>query len=257
MKHSIYSNYLAEGRHSTVSSKNLSQVGSNGFPAVSQPFFHQAYGAPTYFEKRLAWWLFDLNRIEQDRMVQKPIPLLNPSNKISQVKLKIMKPLTIAGSAFTLWKASYLRKVSKIVILIGLFVQMANADEALAQTSDDVKAIVKLCIDHQPLESFFPKDAFGKSKQLVVQLHGIDMEGIALSKFDKPVLFLDKKAMGSHLPEAFFLFHNIRMEGDNAWVDFLYDYVPSSMESGKVLVELQLRRDTGNWEIFNSKMEER
>jgi hypothetical protein len=125
---------------------------------------------------------------------------------------------------------------------------------AQAQSPSDQTLVLQHCLDLQQLQSYYPKDAFGNIRQLVILEHGVAFSrDLNVSKNGLAPAFLEKKDMVGGQADAYFLFNQVSIGEQKAHVVFAYYFAANSLVS----VTLEMVRAGGAWSVINSKIEER
>ncbi len=139
----------------------------------------------------------------------------------------------------------------KKVILLCL---LAGWLPALAQSPDDQSLILQQCFDLPQLQGYFPKDAAGNIRQLVILDHGVVLnQPLQATKNGISPVVLSKQGIAGGQADAYFLFNDLSVRQDKAHVAFAYYYSPGELVS----VTIELSRLVTGWTIQNAKLLER
>lgn len=142
------------------------------------------------------------------------------------------------------------------VLLLLLFISVAASGHLQGQSPDDMAKVLQECIDLKELTPYYPLNADGNYKQLVVMQHGVSFpSGIDVLFAEQPLLLRSKQeVMNGNNP--YFLFWDFSISANNADVAFSYHLNPAAPDE-VVGVDLNLEKSGTEWQIINSKIERR
>lgn len=118
-------------------------------------------------------------------------------------------------------------------------------------TADDA-AVLQRCVDLAELQEFYPKNADGSYRRLVIMQHAVSFpETIAVSHNGQNLLF---KAKGDAISgESYFYFHSFDVLDSTAKVEFTFYYDQNGTVPKMQVVTLQLQKSANGWNITNKK----
>lgn len=122
----------------------------------------------------------------------------------------------------------------------------------------DSVAVFHQCLNLAGLQAFLDKNANGSYKQLNVLIHSIPFpqdgsvmhNGTAVRQVAKGDVKSDKTI-------SYFYFHEFKIDGSSAYVDYIYNYDQSSANPKLQVIHLDLKKTGSDWSIINTKMEAR
>jgi hypothetical protein len=123
--------------------------------------------------------------------------------------------------------------------------------------SNDSTEVLKKCIELPQLQQYYPKQTNGNSYALKIMQHGVSFSPSTNISYDgQSVLFLSKGQIKENNEDAYFYFHEFVITGEDARVEFTYNYdVRSSLKMQ--VVSLQLKKNSTGWFISQTKIESR
>lgn len=124
--------------------------------------------------------------------------------------------------------------------------------QQLINTSDSA-SIFQACLDMPGLQKYYPKNADNSYKQVSVMQFPVAFPvNLAVSKFQKTILFQSRGSIYTNKVDGFFLFKSLSISGASATVIFEYNYnyqsAPAAYE-----VSLTLQKTGDGWIISNSQ----
>jgi hypothetical protein len=127
-----------------------------------------------------------------------------------------------------------------------------------AFTDPDSTAIFQQCLNLSGLQAFLEKNANGSYKQVNVLIHSIPFpadgsvthNGTAIRQVTKSEVKTDNTI-------AYFYFHEFKIDGSSAYVDYVYNYDQSATSPKMQVIHLDLKKTGSDWSIINTKMEAR
>lgn len=122
----------------------------------------------------------------------------------------------------------------------------------------DSVAVFQQCLNLSGLQVFLDKNANGSYKQLNVLRHSIPFpqdgsvmhNGTAVRQVTKGDVQSDKTI-------SYFYFHEFKIDGSSAFVDYVYNYDQSATSPKMQVIHLDLKKTGSDWSIVNTKMEAR
>lgn len=142
-------------------------------------------------------------------------------------------------------KSSATIRVQKPLLL--LFTTSAN---------DDSLKIFQQCFNLPALQSFLEKKIDGSYQPLNVIIHSVPFanDGSVLHN-GNTIVQLSKADIRNENTNAYFYFHEFKIEGTIAYVDFVYNYDQSTVTPKRLGVHLDIQKTGSDWTITNTKME--
>ena len=139
----------------------------------------------------------------------------------------------------------------KVTLLFLLLSALVLTDTS---PQDDAAQILQNCINLPQLQTYYPVDANGDTKQLNVMQHGVSFpEDINVRANGKSLSFLSKNQVNQTESIAYFLFHEFRISGNSATVAFVYQY----NEKHLIVISLELQKTVDTWSVTKSNIERR
>lgn len=143
------------------------------------------------------------------------------------------------------------RKASPVIRTSPFFINQSFTDA-------DSVAIFQQCLNLSGLQAFLEKDANGSYKQLNVLIHSIPFPADgSVTHHGTAIRQVTKSEVKSDPAISYFYFHEFKIDGDNAYVDYAYNYDQSAPSPKIQLIHLDLRKTGADWTIINTKMEGR
>jgi len=143
-----------------------------------------------------------------------------------------------------------MKKITLIILLA-----IANIC-SFGQSRQDKAQILQLCIDIPELQQYYPLDAEGNPMQIAVLQHGVSFDmAIEVSKFGRPLQFLDKNEISVLGLSSYFLFWTFKIEENMAHIDYVYNYMDADNQPKIHNVILDMQKLNGRWIVINSKIE--
>lgn len=125
---------------------------------------------------------------------------------------------------------------------------------AQGQTSSEQSLVLQQCFDLPQLQSYYPKDASGHIRQLVIMNHGVAFDvNLSATKDGMAPMILGKNDMVGGQADAYFLFNELTIGQSKARVVFAYYYAPQYLVS----VSVNLDRSALGWTVLDAKLQER
>jgi hypothetical protein len=138
----------------------------------------------------------------------------------------------------------------KFVILL---LVLSATTYARGGTLANQTAVIQKCIDLPELQQYLVENS---SNQFVILKHGVDFqENMQISKFGKPVLFLDKLELAAANPEAYIVFYILDVSSDKARIDCTYRRKNGTPENIRFYLEMSL--EAGNWVVTKKTIQEK
>lgn len=135
-----------------------------------------------------------------------------------------------------------------------IFALLLGAVSSWGQTVPDQAAILQACIDLPELQQHYPVNTNGTHQEIYIMQHAVYFPvDIEVSKFGKKPVFLDKESMYNGNVKGFFLFEVFENTAGIAKINLLYNL---KVQQGyrAVDVKLELHKEDGNWNVFESKL---
>ena len=127
-----------------------------------------------------------------------------------------------------------------------------------AQNTADMTVILQKCIDLPELQKYYPVDNAGIPEQLCILQHGVSFPiNIKVSKFGKPILFMDKKQLHDNEDTSYLLFWTFKTDQNFAQVDFTYHFISADNLPQRQKVNLELQKTNETWTVSKTKIEDR
>lgn len=139
-----------------------------------------------------------------------------------------------------------------IVLLLLLF----GVNSGKAQTNQDYNQILSQCLSLQQFKSNLPLDANGEVLSPVIMYHGISFpSNLSVEVYGKSVVFNTKEQINTTGVESFFMFRELKVNGNNAFAEYIfyYNYDGTYNKYIKASVSLQ-KSKLGNWQIINAQV---
>lgn len=125
-------------------------------------------------------------------------------------------------------------------------------------TDPDSVAIFQQCLNLSGLQAFLEKNADGSFKQLNVLIHSIPFPSDgSVTHHNTAIRQVSKSDVKTDNTIAYFYFHEFKIDGSNAYVDYVYNYDQSAPNPKIQLIHLDLKKNGADWTIVNTKMEGR
>lgn len=147
-------------------------------------------------------------------------------------------------------KNMYMRK-----IYFMLFMMLFITINIKAQPDLDKAKIVQACIDMPDIQDLFPKDE--GSDHIAVHIMQIPIAlptDIAVTKFGKALVFMNRQTIYSNQVKMYFLFQTLDIESTSANVRFVCYYNQTSHDKDVINVSLSLVKSVENWTIVNKEI---
>lgn len=134
------------------------------------------------------------------------------------------------------------------VLMIWIF----GTSALLAQVPDHEAQILQLCIDLPEIQDFYPQfDDESKAAVYIMQYPIAISTDLPLQKFNKRPVYMDRHEIYDNNVDAYFLFKQIDVGSQNAFVEYTmyYDY---NSEDQKILnIGLYFQKSASGWEVLN------
>ncbi len=125
-------------------------------------------------------------------------------------------------------------------------------------SNTDSTAIFTQSLHLPGLQSFLEKDANGQYKQLNVLIHSVPFpEDGSVIHSGHAVLQVSKSDVKNNGITAYFYFHELKIEGSKAYVDYTYNYDITATTPKSQMIHVELQKTGADWTITNTKMEAR
>jgi hypothetical protein len=136
------------------------------------------------------------------------------------------------------------------------FVNTNRTESHFKTINADSASVLQKCIDLVELQPFYPKNPDSSYEKLYVMQHGVSFPvSIGVAHLGKPISFLDKEQIKRSGINAYFYFHEFRLEKDAAKVDYVFNYDLSAGTPKMQVVSLLLAKTSQGWIITESNME--
>ncbi|MBS1529079.1 MAG: hypothetical protein JSU01_02125 [Bacteroidetes bacterium] len=118
----------------------------------------------------------------------------------------------------------------------------------------DSLEILQQCLDLPVIQNYFTRHSDGTLKQVYIMQYPVKFpDGLAVSKFGRPVLFRSRADMRSEKAEVFLIVKTFSITGDDASVNFTlnsdYTTKPNILE-----VTVQLHRSGQTWAVSQKQI---
>lgn len=145
---------------------------------------------------------------------------------------------------------NFLQKVflsCSFILLIGM--------NATAQSNTDFWAAFEKCTEISAFQSHYPTITSNQTRTHAVMNHGVSIPGIQGITFSQIAVELyDKSTMLGLGKTNFFLFHDVKMEGNQAMFDMVYYYNFNGNYDQFVAATVKLTKTNGVWSITETKI---
>ena len=136
-----------------------------------------------------------------------------------------------------------------------IFALLLGAVCSYAQSKTDQAAVLQQCLDLADLQQYYPPSPVMNTREqvYVVQNASAFPAGLQLTKFDKPVKFIERASEVVNQSVACFVFHTFNITGNTANVtfDFYYTYVRTKAVFNCTVA---LTRTGAAWTVSETKM---
>jgi hypothetical protein len=141
--------------------------------------------------------------------------------------------------------------MKKYLLIIAMFLGTLSS---WGQTVADQAAVIQRCIDLPGLQQYYPMAPDQTSEQVyVVQQPVLFATGLAVSKFNKPVVFVANSTDVTNYPVAYFVFEVLTFNGQTANVVFNF-YYPNPANKSKIKGTVALSKVGENWVVAENKL---
>ena len=117
-----------------------------------------------------------------------------------------------------------------------------------AQSLTDEEKIVQQCINLKSLEKLYPKHV-----PLYIMQHNVSFGNIHPRHNGKEVSFLWKHQIKNQQPDGYFLFWTFNVTGNNARIEFVYNYDQNTTEGKEFKATVLLEKQGVNWIIKDTQ----
>lgn len=129
-----------------------------------------------------------------------------------------------------------------------LILALCCAGIVKAQSLTDQEKIVQQCINLKSLEKLFPEHV-----PLYIMQHNVSFGNIHPSHNGKKVSFLSKEQIKDQHPDAYFLFWTFNVTGNDALIEFVYNYDQNTTEGKEYKAKVLLEKQGVNWIIKDAQ----
>jgi len=147
------------------------------------------------------------------------------------------------------YKTNYMKKYLLI------FALLLGAVSSWGQSKADQAAVLQKCIDLSALESSYAIDANGQGEQLVVLIPKFAFPtDLAVTKFEKPLRFLDKAAIYDQQLKQVLFIGKFEVGATSASVE-IFNYHNFTGTGGSDKASIELAKTGGAWNVVTSNLE--
>jgi hypothetical protein len=133
-------------------------------------------------------------------------------------------------------------------IIFSLLILLAFAGNSYAQTDEDKRQVLQLCIDLPALQNYYHSEQPGRSPLIIKSNDKIPV--VRVSKFGQPVEFMTEDEISTSGKEAYIDFSRFEITGENATVVYRY-------RAEGIMMTVLLKKSGGQWVVSESKLMER
>lgn len=133
-------------------------------------------------------------------------------------------------------------------IVFSLLTLLVFAGKSHAQTDEDKRQVMQLCIDLPALQDFYHPEKAGRTPLVIKSNEKTPV--VKLSKFGQPVQFMTEDEIAGAGKEAYLDFSRFEISGDNATAVFRY-----RIEG--IMMTALLKKSGGQWVVTESKLMDR
>ena len=145
-------------------------------------------------------------------------------------------------------KTTYKTKTMKKIFMVIMLVLFGLTFKTVAQTDGDKAKVVQVCLDLDDIQNLYPKDENGNSVAVHIMQYPIVLPwNIAVSKFGKSPVFMNREEIYDNLIDTYFLFQKLDTSEARAVVQFSLYYDQKSSEKKLMVVVLDLDKLNNNW----------
>jgi hypothetical protein len=135
-----------------------------------------------------------------------------------------------------------------------IIAMLLGAVSSWGQVANDQAAVLQKIIDLPDLQQYYPKGPDQNQEQVyVVQLPYAFQANIQLTKFGKPVKFLDSAKPLDKQTVAYFQFESLTFSGNTATAKFVFYYTYIRTQAS-FLGTVTLNKTGENWIITDTKL---
>jgi hypothetical protein len=149
-------------------------------------------------------------------------------------------------------KKQTLQLFKSLVVFFGI---MLSCIHAKSQTPSDFWMAFEACSQVQAFQSHYPSLTSGLTRTHAVMNHGVSVptvQGVSFAQI--AVELYDKSTMLGLGKTNFFLFHDVKIEGNQAMFDMVYYYNFNGSYDQFVAATIKLTKTNGVWAITETKI---
>jgi len=144
--------------------------------------------------------------------------------------------------------------MKKIYPFLILF--LCSINSLLAQISNDDAQILQLCIDLPEIQEFYPQfDDESKAAVYIMQYPIAISTDLPLQKFNKRPVYMSRHEIYDNNIEAYFLFKQIDVGSQSAFVEYTMYYDYNSDDQKIVAISLDFQKSDAGWSVQNTQLE--
>ena len=126
----------------------------------------------------------------------------------------------------------------------------------LAQVPDHKAQILQLCIDLPEIQDFYPQfDDESKAAVYIMQYPIVIPTDLPLQKFNKQPVYMDRHEIYDNNIEAYFLFKQIEIESNGAFVEYTMYYDYNSDDQKILNISLDFQKSDSGWAVLKANLE--